>query len=284
MRDLFGNEDLARFQWFTPEWAAVELVDRYFGHLTSSDLVLEPSAGRGAFLKAIPDEVPAIGVELDSVLAEECRANTGREIITGDFLTCELPSGVTAIVGNPPFSTELIAAFLTRSHRILPDLSKCGLLLPAYTLQTHGRVLRWLDRWSIAVDLLPRRLFPRLRLPLIFASFTRNARRDMVGLALYPECVDFDNMSARARDILINGKPRMGVWRALVEDVLDSLGEASLEQIYEAVEPRRPTQNQWWREKIRQQLQTYAEPVSKGIWRKKTNEIPSCATTNTLLT
>jgi site-specific DNA-cytosine methylase len=37
-----------------------------------------------------------------------------------------------------------------------------------------------------------------------------------------------------------------------------------------AVEPRRPTVNQWWREKIRQQLQIYGESVAPGIWRKRT--------------
>jgi hypothetical protein len=265
--DLFGCPELSPGQWMSPEWAALALVERYLPGLTSSDLVLEPSAGRGAFLKAIPDHVPAIGVELDPVLAEMCRENSGREVICGDFTTCALPEGITAIVGNPPFTVDTIEAFLKRSARVLPELGKCGFILPAYAMQTHGRVVALLEHWSLSVDLLPRRIFPRLRLPLIFATFTRGGRRSMVGMALYAEAVDVDNMSARTREVLIEGAQRMGVWRAVVEDVLQQLGPSTLQQIYEAIEPRRPTQNQWWREKVRQQLQLWAVPVEKGVWR-----------------
>jgi site-specific DNA-methyltransferase (adenine-specific) len=274
--NLFGDPDLARFQYFTPEWAAIELVERYFPDLGAGDLVLEPSAGRGAFLKAIPDHVDALGVELDPVLARECEANTGRRVISGDFLTVPLPENVTAIVGNPPFEVNIIAGFLSRAYRLLPDASRCGFLLPAYSMQTHPRVVNWLHRWSISVDLLPRRLFPRLRLPLIFATFTRNARREMIGMTLYAEAVDFDNLSKRARGVLTHGVPRMGAWRALVDDVLSTLGEASLPQLYEAIEPRRPTENQWWREKVRQQLQEHHTLIRPGLWaykRPKCNEI-----------
>jgi hypothetical protein len=56
-------------QYMTPEWAASELVERFFPSLSADDFVLEPTCGRGAFLKAIPDEVPAVGVELDPALA-----------------------------------------------------------------------------------------------------------------------------------------------------------------------------------------------------------------------
>lgn len=265
--NLFGELDPKLHQWLTPAWAAEELVDRYFGYLTSSDLVLEPSAGRGAFLQAIPNHVPALGVEIDPVLAAQCRVNTGRRVICGDFTTCDLPPGITAIVGNPPFSVDLIWRFLGRSAVLLPELGKCGMILPAYAMQTHGKVLSLLHHWSLAVDLLPRRLFPRLRLPLVFVTFTRGSSRSMIGMALYAEAVDVDNLSKRTRALLIEGRPRKGVWRAVVEDVLAELGEATLPAIYEAIEPRRPTGNQWWREKVRQQLQQFAVSTEKGVWR-----------------
>lgn len=124
------NESLS--QWFTPAWAAVALVDRYFSSLTSSDLVIEPSCGPGAFLQAIPEHVPAIGVEIDPALAALARKNTGRTIITGDFATATLPQGATAIIGNPPFKLPLFEKFLTRASRMLPELGRCGFLLPTY--------------------------------------------------------------------------------------------------------------------------------------------------------
>jgi len=63
-------------QYMTPDWAAHALVDRYFADLCCDDLVVEPSCGRGAFMRAIPAHVPVIGVEIDPDLAAE--AVTGR--------------------------------------------------------------------------------------------------------------------------------------------------------------------------------------------------------------
>src|SRR5271157_3605390 len=96
-----GNPTMA--QWFTPEWAASLLVSRTFPDLSPKSLVIEPTCGYGAFMKAIPEGVPVIGVEIDPELAEKARANTGRQVIAGDFTKVPLPDGVTAVIGNPPF-------------------------------------------------------------------------------------------------------------------------------------------------------------------------------------
>lgn len=257
----------ARYQYFTPEWAAVELVDKFFPYLSPADVVLEPSCGMGAFLKAIPAEIPAIGVELDPAVAELARKNTGRPIITGDFTTVALPAGITQVVGNPPFAVRTIGQFLARISQ-LADCKSCGLLLPAYAMQTHNTVERWREYWSMRAEIIPRRLFPRLRLPLMFVLFTKNKNRSMVGFALYDQAVQFGNLAPFAKEILIAGKPGRNTWRALVDAVLEELGEADLKQIYDAIEPRRPTVNAWWREKVRQVLQIHAMRVAPGRYRK----------------
>jgi hypothetical protein len=262
---LDPSENAARYQYWTPEWAAVELVEKFFPDLSPRDLVLEPSCGLGAFLKAIPESVPAIGVELDPSVAEEARTNTGREI-TGDFTSVALPAGITAVVGNPPFAVHTIGQFLARISQ-LAECKSCGLLLPAYAMQTHNTVERWREKWSMRAELIPRRLFPRLRLPLIFVLFERSRSRSMVGFALYDQAVQFDRLTPFAREILTNGEAKKNTWRALVDSVLLDLGEADLEDIYRAVEPRRPTPNAWWREKIRQVLQLHAIRVSPGRYR-----------------
>jgi hypothetical protein len=257
----------ARCQYFTPEWACLELVEKFFPNLNKSDLVLEPSCGLGAFLKAIPGDVPAIGVELDPVVAETCRRNTCREIITGDFCSVILPEGITKVIGNPPFAVRTISAFL---HRIthLADCRTCGLLLPAYAMQTHNTVERWRAHWSLRAEIIPRRLFPRLRLPLMFVLFEKNRSRNMVGFALYDQAVQVDRMAGFAKEILAGGVPRKNTWRALVDAVLDELGEASLDEIYAAIEPRRPTPNAWWKEKVRQVLQLHSVRVSQGRYKR----------------
>lgn len=258
-------------QWFTPAWAAAQLVERYFPDLGPGDLVIEPSCGHGSFLQALPDDVPAIGVELDPIIAAEAAARTGRRVIVGDFRTVELPPA-TAMIGNPPYEVRVIEAFLGRARQLLPEDGRCGFLLPAYALQTHQRVMRWHRHWSMTVEIAPRRLFPRLRLPLVWVMFRRaGAGRlyvgTLIGLTLYREACEVDNVSAAAREVLTEGRPRMGVWRALVQATLERLGgQAELAAIYHAIEPRRPTPNAHWREKVRQTLQRYFRPVERGVW------------------
>jgi hypothetical protein len=261
------ERDESLSQWFTPEWAAVALVERYFPSLCSADLVIEPSCGPGAFLKAIPSHVPAIGVEIDPALAEVARENTGRSIITGDFTSAVLPEGATAIIGNPPFKLSLFDRFLVRASRMLPELGRCGFLLPTYFFQTFGRVNKWNDHWSLKIDMVPRGLFPGLILPLAFCVFSKDARRDMIGFALYTESEAVSRLSESSRDLLKNGRPRTSVWRALVCDTLARLGgHATLDEMYRHIEPKRPTTTAFWKEKVRQQLQINCFRCGDGIW------------------
>lgn len=254
-------------QWFTPRWVAEAIVERHFAHLDLCDKVLEPSCGAGAFLHAIPDHVDAIGVEIDPVVAATARAATGRQVIVGDFLQTELPSGITHVIGNPPFDSKLIHAFLRRVHGVLPEGGTAGLLLPAYVMQTHTKVMALNARWSISAELMPRNVFPRLKLPLVFALFRKDAARRLVGFFLYRESADVSALPAPVRAELVTGA-RGSVWRAAVRRAFEILGcrSATPAQLYAAVE--RPTENRFWREKVRQVLQSYPEfrRCAGGAW------------------
>lgn len=261
-------------QYFTPEWAALELVERHFSFLSSRDLVLEPSCGLGAFLKAIPDTVPAVGVEIDEEIAGRCMEATGRHVIVGDFCMATVPDRITAIIGNPPFHVPTIDRFIKRAALLLPDGGRCGFILPAYAVQTHNRVMSWHKSFSMSAEILPRRLFPRLRLPLVFVVFTREDVRTMISFALYREACEVDRMDPVARRVIEGGRPKRGVWRALVEATMEQLGgEASLPEIYAAIEPRRPTVNAWWKEKVRQVLQMHFQSVAVGRWKSTLSEL-----------
>jgi hypothetical protein len=150
----------------------------------------------------------------------------------------------------------------------ISTLHSAGLLLPTYFVQTCGTVVPLLDNWNVRAELVPRNLFPESWCPLTFLVFSKGKVRKIIGLCLYYQAVDVTNVTKRAKEVLINGRPCRSVWRALCEETLRFLGgEASLPEIYRAIEER-PTPNPFWKEKVRQTLQRYFTPVDgKGRWR-----------------
>jgi site-specific DNA-methyltransferase (adenine-specific) len=246
-------------QYPTPIWMAEALVDRHFADLDSRDMVVEPSCGPGGFLQAINQHVPAIGVEIDPALAEEARRRTGRTVLTGDFTTIALDVEPTAIIGNPPFQVSLIERFMDRAHGLLPEGGRMGFILPAYFFQLSRRVMDYRERWSIRCEMLPKDGFSeRMKQPLVFALFSKDAQRTLVGFALYREASEINGLHKHFRELLRQGRPYRSAWRAVVEAALELMGgEATLRQVYDIVSGRKPTDNQHWREKVRQILQQH---------------------------
>lgn len=244
-------------QWFTPRWVAEALVERHFSRLGSSDLVLDPSCGPGAFLLAVPRDVPAVGVEIDPALADRARRETGRRIVVGDFRDVDLGVNPTALIGNPPFHGATIDAFLDRARRLLPEGGRAGFILPCYALRTAGRVADLLESWSILGEFIPRTAFSyRMREPLMFAVFSRDRRRTLVGFALYEEEADRLGMARPYKELVAKGARWVDVCRLALERLG---GEADLAAIYRELERNRPGRSRFWREKIRQTLRLYAD-------------------------
>lgn len=252
-------------QYMTPDWAAVELVERYFGDLTAGDAVVEPSCGRGSFLRAVPSYVPAIGVEIDAHLAEAARRNSGRPVIVGDFRTTNLPLQPTVLIGNPPFRVAVVEQFLDRALSVLPEEGRVGFVLPAFVFQTANTFERLAENWSLQQDMIPRNLFGRLSHPLCFAMFTKGRTRGLVGFALYHELAAVNRLQARYRALLAEGEG--SVWVAVVRAALEAVGgRADLQRLYREIEGHRPTTNAFWQAKVRQTLQRIAVRVGPGEW------------------
>lgn len=254
-------------QWFTPAWAAEAIVEQEFGWLRPGHRVADPACGDGAFLCAIPEDVDAVGVEIDPVHAESARMFTGRPVITGDFLEVsrEQLGTVQAVIGNPPFQFSLVAAFLNKAHEILVDDGVCGLTLPAYCFQTSSVVEKLNRQFSIRQQLLPRNLFQGIKLPLVFATFTKERNRRLFGFLLYNEAQEMRAIDKRWTELVTVRRDPRGVWFPVVEEILNELGgDAGLEQIYTAVQSVRPTENVHWKAKVRQTLQRHPQRFARA--------------------
>lgn len=268
--DLFAHEvaherlpatqhNHALHQWFTPAWAAEAIIEQEFGWLRSGHRVLEPSCGDGAFLCAMPREVHAFGVDIDPVQADLAATSSGRPVIVGDFLqlSSEELGIVDAVIGNPPFEAKTVAAFLDKSSSLMVEGGQVGFILPAYILQTSSKVEQLSRSFSIHQQLLPRNLFPRLKLPLVFARFVKERQRRLFGFLLYREAQDMRELKKAFAATATTARHVGGAWHQVVQAALSTLGgEADLSRIYEVIERRRPTGNPFWKEKIRQILQS----------------------------
>lgn len=256
--DLFNDAKPELDQWFTPAWAAEAIIDQEFGWLRPGDRVIEPSCGDGAFLCALPPGVEALGIEIDPVMAQRARENSGRDVITGNFLSLPMEQlgQAAAIVGNPPFQSDVVARFVDRSAELLVEGGVAGLILPAYIFQASSKVEMLSEKFSIRQSMLPRNLFPRLKLPLVFATFTKEKHRKLFGFLLYREAQEINAVAKCWKPLLVSGRGTRGAWYPVVHEILTALGgEATLESVYNAVQLRRPTENCHWKEKVRQVLQ-----------------------------
>lgn len=266
-RDLFGmaprivdndnqTPDPELDQYFTPAWAADLLVADVLKGMGDVSL-LEPTCGNGRMLAAVPPNCQALGIEIDPRMADEARRTTGREVLCGNIKSIDLSGRhFDVIAGNPPFDADSIDAIVGRAIELLPEDGVLGLVLPAHIPASSRRIEQWGARFSIETRLLPRALFPRLTLPLVWTRMVRSStqNRTLVGLFLFDHQSDVHAMPDQVRRDLCAGR----TWRDVVADALQALGgEGELREIYAAVEPRRRSPNPHWRDKTRQVLAQY---------------------------
>lgn len=253
-------------QYFTPAWAAELIVQKFFPDLKPGDVALEMCCGEGRFLQALPAGVRGVGVEIDPEMAARARERTGATVIEGDIRSVNL-SGIqpSCVIGNPPFEMSILDCILQRAHALLPDDARAGFILPAYTFQTPSRTLRYHERWSIQADHLPRTLFPGLSKPLVFAVFTKERERRLVGFAFYEETASIARVREKFRSILESAQG--SVWREAIAAALVELGgEASLSEIYGVLQGKRPTPNEFWQAQVRKVVNAFCDRTGPGTY------------------
>jgi site-specific DNA-methyltransferase (adenine-specific) len=266
LRDQLG-------QFMTPRWAAELLLER-LGTPVKGDVVLEPSCGRGAWLHAVnrvdpAHEIDVRGIEIDPKLAAVAAHDTGRPITIGDYTTIQLDFEPTIVVGNPPYQSDLIASFISKSAASLAPApnSRIGFLLPVHSFSFASRTLEILKGLDVTVEIVPRDLYPRISFPLLFCKLTKSTQQKLIGFALFEEAIAIRTMRAEYRRVIQSG--RKPIWREITEMALKALGgEASLEQIYDVVEDFRGTStNRFWRDRVRAEAGEHFERVSTGVFR-----------------
>lgn len=249
----------------TPAWLCHAMIERYLQHVGPNDIILEPTAGDGAFLREMPPHFNAYGIELDPTLAAQARASSGREVFVGDVLDIELPYAPTAIISNPPYSASFLDRFLARFHRILPANGTITFLLPVYLSQTSNRLSRYVEHFSIRAEIVPRDIFPGLHLPLSIVTYTNDGARRLFGLAFFDETNEWRRMPQAFHDILMRSK--RNVWVEACLHALEIIGRpASVDEIARVVAGSRPTKTAHWREAIRKALQLNFTRTDRGVY------------------
>lgn len=128
-------------QYFTREHIAKKCVGYIYGMYNNLDTYewIEPSAGNGVFLRALPESVSKIGIDIDP---------KGDNILQGDYLKWKPSTDVKKriVFGNPPFGRQssLAKAFIKHSAKyadiiafILPKSFVKPSMFNAFPLQFH---------------------------------------------------------------------------------------------------------------------------------------------------
>jgi predicted RNA methylase len=131
-------------------------------HIRENDRVLEPSAGKGAILKALPQTVHRTAVELNPAMAE-LHAHA-HDVLFRDFLQCNGELGVfDEVIANPPFRNGQDVQHV----RHMFDMVKPGgvivtVMSPAWQYRIdrkHAEFRAWLESLDHDVEDLPEGTF-----------------------------------------------------------------------------------------------------------------------------
>ena len=95
-----------------------------FPGLQKGHVVVEPTCGKGAFVKAVPDEVEVFGIEIDPALAETARTNLARAGVSN--VTVETGCGFAGATATGPYDVIMVSGAVPAVPAELLDQLKVG--------------------------------------------------------------------------------------------------------------------------------------------------------------
>ncbi len=136
------NRNLKKeFQFFeTPEVLADKLVD--YANIQNNDLILEPSAGRGAIIKAINKEMPDKIIDcyelmkLNHSFLEKIKT---ANLIGNDFLKFNLSNKYDKIIANPPFRNNQDIDHIRKMYDCLKEGGRLVTLASKHWMTSQNR-------------------------------------------------------------------------------------------------------------------------------------------------
>jgi SAM-dependent methyltransferase len=141
-----------------------ELASRmaFMANVHDGHRVLEPSAGKGAILKALPPSVYRMAVELNGAMVD--LVALANRVHYGDFLQCNGELGTfDQIIANPPFRNGQDVDHVRHMYHLLkPGGILITVMSPAWQYRMdkkHAEFRAWLERLDHEVEDLPEGTF-----------------------------------------------------------------------------------------------------------------------------
>lgn len=150
------------FQFFpTPDIIADRMVEKLnvdkFIAVWGMDgpVVLEPSAGRGALIKAFHHKYPGIPIEAWEINPDCWYALEQLEDVVlkkDDFLNCQEKYGFDYIIANPPFAKNADIKHLRKMFSVLKKGGRLCCIISSHALEAKEREVAEFKEWIYALN------------------------------------------------------------------------------------------------------------------------------------
>lgn len=202
-RKVYTDSSKLLDQYYTKYESVTICMDAIEKHDTDYDMVIDPSAGGGAFFDRI-NNLPKIGLDIASNRVDILQCDWLRYSVSSEFNS-------VLIIGNPPFGQyhKLSSVFIAHSM-LFPNVKTIAFVLPnGYKKHTRQKIIP--RGWRIAsITDLPKNSFTfggvDYHVPCAFFILDKSVGCDLrVDITRHQEVADFNFGTKKDFDVFIFG-------------------------------------------------------------------------------